>query len=163
MASSTSNASDAAASILDKAESALSDAYLAEGGFSASAASSPAAIDPTLLSLLLDLGLKVLSACLASGGGLGGILGGLLGGGGGSSGKPSTTGFQVVASAKQSSLATQFVVRRAVRQELRDRYGLGGYARYNGDRLVAAILRAGANAAPADMDQLIAAVGVGGE
>ncbi len=47
-----------------------------------------------------------------------------------------------------------FVVRRHVRQELRDRYGIGGYAQHHGDKIVSAILRAGADASPEEIEQL---------
>ena len=48
----------------------------------------------------------------------------------------------------------EFFVRRAVRQELRERYGFGGYARQNGDRMVSTILKARKSATVEEIDQL---------
>lgn len=110
-------------SIHDKAAAALTTAYGKQTGVQE-------ALDPAFVAVLIELAVKLIGGCLARRG---------------------SSPNQVKQNARERSFGVRLQVRRLVRQELREDYGIGGYARHHGDRIVEALLDAGADAEPADI------------
>ncbi len=85
---------------------------------------------PAIITVIMDIIKQLLASCPAS-------------------------ASQLKAAAAAPTEQNRFLVRRAVRQELRDRYGLGGYAMHNGDKICKTIMQAGAEASAEEIEQLM--------
>ena len=121
---------------LAAASGRLGDAYKSVTG-----ADQKVALDPSLIIMLVELALTVLTQCYQRGG-LFGV-------------RKALTGSDVKERAKRPGLAREFFVRRLVRDRLQEDFGPGAWREKDGPKVVEAIFKAGAEAEPVEIDALI--------
>lgn len=96
-----------------------------------------AALPSDFINMLLSMALDLLKNCFAGGG----------------------LPAEMIQNARQKSRIARVMAERVVRQELRERHGLFGYARHDGEKIVAALLDAGGKATVQDLTELASIAG----
>ena len=99
--------------ILSKAESLVTEAY----------AGPNAALPPSFGKILMDLLMNFLAGCIGGGG------------------TPASALRLARSNKPQDKRAVELLAERSVRRDLRARFGIFGYARYDGDKIVASFVK----------------------
>jgi hypothetical protein len=110
--------------ILNKAKTQLAEVWQSEGG-------PQAALDPAFLDLLISIGLNLIKSCLASG----------------------TSVQNVKDMGQRKGILARLRVRSFVRQSLNEEFGIGGFARKGGEKIVETLITSAANAKVLELEQ----------
>jgi sensor domain CHASE-containing protein len=121
-----------ATDILELAQTKVAEEYSSISG-------THALLDPTLFIPLITAGLAVLTKCIEAR----------------QAKNAETTPQALIEEGKSPTLTSRFMLQREVRETLRDMFGIGAYAKKDGNGLVQALFQALAKSKPEDLSTLI--------
>lgn len=105
------------------------------------------ALDPAMWGIIIDAVAGFAKSCLAARAG-------------GSSGNAAPTGVDYVQAAKRGGREEYFYMRRVIRPALREAHGVGAWRRYDGEAIVASVVKGTAKLEPVTVDRFIQKVRV---